>query len=166
VWWAIRHLAVDIGLGELHARYGIATGIAMRFLGGVFQPRVTTETRFRPIPLRDALDDWTAEPFWVDIVKVARMPENEFRDLMPGGEHPTVFVLRDGTERDHHITLFHCEGDAALVTAVFRKRQKRLSSQTTEMVDAPPVPHLWGCQFFLSSGPAEPSSRVALRLEQ
>lgn len=35
------------------------------------QPR----TDFRPIPVRDALNDWAAEPFWVDIVKVGRMPD-------------------------------------------------------------------------------------------
>ena len=135
VRWFVKELGREIH--EEHARYGIATGLAFRWLEAMRAQGITRGDRYLPTYPADAVLGWAREPFWVDVVKVGVAPADD--TIAPGG-----VVLRSGSERDHDISWIRPDGNAAHQQMVVRNQVKRLSGKRTiTELRSPPTPHVW-----------------------
>ncbi len=124
-------------------RYGIATGIAIRFLDHAARRGLHRDEWFQPITAAQALEEWSAggEPFWVDTVKVGNVDE-ALRDVVSADE--AAYALRDGSERDCQLTIFTMDDDRAVLALMTRVRTKRLSGKREyDPLDVPPAIHVW-----------------------
>jgi hypothetical protein len=136
----------DVGqeLSELKVRYGIATGLAIRFLDEATKPgALPRDEWFAPITVEQAIAEWTRTPFWVDVVKVGVLDGDIAQDL---GLDPAtrIYALRDGTERDHRFTLFTAYGDNADLADTLRRSVGRFSkTPKIDYLDSSPAVHLW-----------------------
>jgi len=120
-----------------HARYGIATGLAFRWLEGMRAQGIERGDRYVATPTADVVMRWAREPFWVDIVKVGVAPADDTID--PGG-----IVLRTGSERDHDVSWISPDVNTVRQKMVVRNQVKRLSGKRsiTELT-WPPTSHVW-----------------------
>jgi hypothetical protein len=137
----IASLADD--LPEQVLRYGVGTGLAIRFLDHAAQQGLPRDQWLRPITAAQAMQDWTAggEPFWVDIVKVGNVDESMSN---VGLDSEGAYALRDGCERDLELTIFAAHDDSAVVALMQRVRTKRLSGKRAmDPLEVPPNSHLW-----------------------